>query len=273
MELKNSVTYKSTIGKRISDIRKNLGLNMEDFGKKMVPKASKGAVSNWENGYNLPNNQRLKTIAQLGNISVRELLETNISSSNNEYLGLVLKTLRKSKNMNQKSLSDLSGFSLKKISEHENGLSLLSEADIAIYSSVFDISKNELISKIDEYNDDNPEYTPSSIVFGNLVKEKRLQNNLSLDELSETLEVPKNKILKIEKGFFGDISINILHKIAEYCDISPRHIFELLDTFESYNEYKERAEMQNQIDDILRRLNYNDTKNIYEFIVKNNKQV
>lgn len=62
------------VGKRIRKIRKDKGLTMEEFGKLFDPIASKGVVSNWENNYNLPNNERLKRIAELGEITLNELL-------------------------------------------------------------------------------------------------------------------------------------------------------------------------------------------------------
>lgn len=62
------------LGIRIKDIRRTLGLTMEEFGKKFNPPASKGVVSNWENGYNNPNNARLQKISELGGISVNELI-------------------------------------------------------------------------------------------------------------------------------------------------------------------------------------------------------
>lgn len=75
MDLESKKEKNKVIGKRISDIRKSIGLTMEEFGSRMTPPASKGAVSNWENGYNLPNNERLKRIAELGNVPVLYLLE------------------------------------------------------------------------------------------------------------------------------------------------------------------------------------------------------
>lgn len=62
------------IGNRIKSIRKNLGLTTEKFANYFDPPASKGTISKWENGHYLPNNERLKIIASLGNISVDELL-------------------------------------------------------------------------------------------------------------------------------------------------------------------------------------------------------
>lgn len=63
------------IGHRIKLIRRKLGLTMEDFGALFEPKASKGVVSNWENNYNLPNNERLKRISELGKVSMAYLLK------------------------------------------------------------------------------------------------------------------------------------------------------------------------------------------------------
>lgn len=60
------------VGLRIKSIRKGLGLNQFDFAKKI--NATVPAVSNWENGRNLPNSERLKEIADLGNLTVNELL-------------------------------------------------------------------------------------------------------------------------------------------------------------------------------------------------------
>lgn len=66
---------KKEISNRIKSIRLNLGLTMEEFGRKLD--TSKGAVNNWEKEKSLPNNERLKRIAELGEISVEELLYGN----------------------------------------------------------------------------------------------------------------------------------------------------------------------------------------------------
>ncbi|XVH12018.1 helix-turn-helix domain-containing protein [Enterococcus faecium] len=47
---------------------------MEQLGGKLSPPASKGAVSNWENGYNLPNNTRLKQLSKVLDVSTTYLL-------------------------------------------------------------------------------------------------------------------------------------------------------------------------------------------------------
>nr|WP_260601314.1 helix-turn-helix domain-containing protein [Staphylococcus epidermidis] len=55
-------------------IRKNLGLTMEEFGNKFNSKAHKSIISKWEKGLTKPSNERLKEIADLGKISVNQLL-------------------------------------------------------------------------------------------------------------------------------------------------------------------------------------------------------
>ena len=63
------------IGKKIKNIRISLGDNMEEFGKRLSPVATKGTISKWENGKYIPNNDRLRQIAELGNVSIDFLFE------------------------------------------------------------------------------------------------------------------------------------------------------------------------------------------------------
>lgn len=64
---------KKIVGKKIHDIRVNLGLTLEQFGK--LVNAKKSDVYRWENGYHLPNKNRLKVIAMKGGIEVSQLLQ------------------------------------------------------------------------------------------------------------------------------------------------------------------------------------------------------
>ncbi|WP_312460592.1 helix-turn-helix transcriptional regulator [Proteiniclasticum sp.] len=63
---------KKEVGLRIKTIRQERGMTQEEFGK--LFNASKGNISLWENGSVLPNNERLKIIADLGSIAVNDLL-------------------------------------------------------------------------------------------------------------------------------------------------------------------------------------------------------
>lgn len=79
---------KKLVGKRIQAIRLEKGLTLEQFGEligaskssisewesgKHLPPA-KSIISRWEKGVMLPNNSRINKIAQLGNLTVNELL-------------------------------------------------------------------------------------------------------------------------------------------------------------------------------------------------------
>lgn len=64
---------KHQVGKRIQAIRFAKGMTLEEFGKMFG--ASKSNVRSWEIGKNLPNPERLKTIADFAGITVQYLLE------------------------------------------------------------------------------------------------------------------------------------------------------------------------------------------------------
>lgn len=64
---------KHKVGKRIQAIRFAKGMDQKQFSD--IIHATVSALSNWENGHNLPNKERLKNIADLAGITVQKLLE------------------------------------------------------------------------------------------------------------------------------------------------------------------------------------------------------
>ena len=60
------------VGARIREIRLARGMTLEEFGN--LFSASKSIASRWEKGKSIPNNIRIKAIAEMANISVQELL-------------------------------------------------------------------------------------------------------------------------------------------------------------------------------------------------------
>lgn len=66
---------KKRVGKRIKEIRINQGLTLEKFGA--LVNAKRSDVYRWEQGYHLPNKNRLKIIAMKGGVEVTELLQSN----------------------------------------------------------------------------------------------------------------------------------------------------------------------------------------------------
>lgn len=114
---------KKLVGKRIQAIRIEKGLTLDEFGKligaskssisewesgKHLPPA-KSIISRWEKGAMLPNSSRLNKIAQLGNITVNELLYGNnehdieeleqrlMEIPTKERVELILRVLRQTK--------------------------------------------------------------------------------------------------------------------------------------------------------------------------------
>lgn len=65
------------IGLRINKIRLDKGMTLDEFGKLFG--ASKSSVYGWEKGRNLPNKERLKQIAKIGDISISQLLKGDVS--------------------------------------------------------------------------------------------------------------------------------------------------------------------------------------------------
>lgn len=68
------ITNQTILAKNIKKIRQSLGMSMEEFGKEFETIAHKSLVSKWEKGLSKPNNERLKRIAELGDLSVNQLL-------------------------------------------------------------------------------------------------------------------------------------------------------------------------------------------------------
>lgn len=64
---------KKEVGERIKAIRNKGNWTLEEFGL-LVQNASKGLVSNWEKGVNIPSEKRLNLIAILGNTNVDSLI-------------------------------------------------------------------------------------------------------------------------------------------------------------------------------------------------------
>ena len=86
----NTTIDKKLIGERIKNIRQQRGMTLEEFGKMFG--ASKSNVRSWEIGKNLPNPERLKTIAKIADISVDTLLYGKMKERISKMLSQIAKT-------------------------------------------------------------------------------------------------------------------------------------------------------------------------------------
>lgn len=139
---------KIEVGKRIYIIRKSLGVTMKEFGERVgKPFASDSIVSRWEKGQSLPNNERLKRIAELSNKTVSELIENETSEL---FFGKRLTAYRKKAKLTQQGLAKESGFSRTYLSDVENGryrpsVELVKKVT-GVLSSKLSVSEEEIFS-------------------------------------------------------------------------------------------------------------------------------
>ena len=81
---------KNNLGNRIRSIRTKLGKSQEEFGKLFDPPAPKSAVSRWEHGGS-PNKKRLAKIAELGGVTVDELVSGSLLDAINTLTSVLYK--------------------------------------------------------------------------------------------------------------------------------------------------------------------------------------
>ncbi|MBU4642305.1 helix-turn-helix domain-containing protein [Bacillus toyonensis] len=75
---------KKKVGERINNIRVAGGWNLEEFGI-LINKTSRGNVSNWISGRNIPTKEKLNLIAMLGKVKPEFLLYGDMSEYSYEF--------------------------------------------------------------------------------------------------------------------------------------------------------------------------------------------
>jgi transcriptional regulator with XRE-family HTH domain len=92
---------KVAVGQRIKEIRTDLGLSMAKFGE-LLGDMPRSSVNNWERGINLPKNETLAKIAEVGNTTneyllygdqenqyIMELLEKKLNEADPRFASLI----------------------------------------------------------------------------------------------------------------------------------------------------------------------------------------
>ena len=91
---------KKAIGARIKSIRLEKGLTLHEFGN-MIGGADRSIASRWERGVSLPNNERLKTIAEIGGTTVDFLLYGSLDDYARSLLNDLEKELNEDDSINK----------------------------------------------------------------------------------------------------------------------------------------------------------------------------
>lgn len=216
---------KKKVGERIHEIRMNLSTkktSLEAFGKLLDPPSDKSSVRKWEIGMNLPNNERLKQIADLGGVSTDYIL---FGKELNGY-GKRIKEIRKDQGLTQVEFGHLfSPVVSKKTIESWESENLLPELE-----QFRKIGNLVGINYID-------------ILFGNTEN-----SNLALDIYSNinavenclrSFDLKPEEIMKSKEYF---INMNNLRKIQgdashsfEYLYLMSKRLSELVDQKDAYS--------------------------------------
>lgn len=203
-------TMKEEIGNRIKLIRKNLGLSMEDFGKLFTPKASKGVVSNWENNYNLPNNERLKKIAELGNVTTSYLLEGDIKVNFNE---IVWDDFQKDprKIAMLESIANTFGNTVRDLADS----AAVAFDDVDVQTN--DIQKNLFILRarefLDIYSPETIGLVASTLQRFNEIHDEIQNTNKSTNELKEYIETEINEMIELSQVVYDSVKETLYNEI------------------------------------------------------------
>lgn len=94
-----------SLGQKIKAIRLEREETLEVFGKKFEPIANRGLVSRWENNFIVPNPDRIKKIAELGNLTVEELLKDDNPLASFSDLELINELQRRAAARNENTRS------------------------------------------------------------------------------------------------------------------------------------------------------------------------
>jgi transcriptional regulator with XRE-family HTH domain len=133
------------LGDRIKRIRLSKGLNQSQFGESFEPAAARSIVSRWESGKSVPNAKRLRKIAELGGISVSELLNGSIDElidSTADYLYSVY-----SQNFDENSMPKTDGVKslIHKINTHEDTSTYEDQDFVSALSIILTIDNDEYV--------------------------------------------------------------------------------------------------------------------------------
>lgn len=75
IKMKKPTATELEIGRRIKRIRLSKGMTLEEFAELFDPAPGTSVISKWERGMSKPNPKRIKRMADIGNLTVEELLE------------------------------------------------------------------------------------------------------------------------------------------------------------------------------------------------------
>ncbi|MEX5936051.1 helix-turn-helix domain-containing protein [Mammaliicoccus sciuri] len=131
------------LGRKLKNIRLYNGLTQEEFGDKFL--VTKSLVSKWESGRNKPNPDRLKKIAEFGNITVEEIIQ-EIEESPHLLVGKRIRSIRLKNGMTMSSFGNyIDNVKSGVVSNWENGKQLPNKLRLIKIAKLGNMSVDELL--------------------------------------------------------------------------------------------------------------------------------
>ena len=146
-----------TTGERIKDIRLELGETLEEFGKRFNPPANRSLVSGWENNRYTPNPERLKVIAEIGGMPVKDLISTHSLGERIKRIRVSRKeTLEKFAENIIKASSNSVKTGKSNVSRWEKGLNKPNDITLQAIAKLGNTTVNELLNSnpLSDYSTD-----------------------------------------------------------------------------------------------------------------------
>lgn len=140
-------------------------------------------------------------------------------SKDYEEFGNKIRELRLRGNLTQGELAKLMGISKTSVVNYETGTRKIPLTLIRKFSKFFNVSLDELLCvSIDDENEikGDPEY---ETVVDNNLRDLRIERNISLEEMSEELEIPADVLTGFESGY-RNIPLPYLMKFARFFGVS-----------------------------------------------------
>ena len=143
-----------TTGERIKDIRLEHGYTLKDFGIEIgkcldSDRVKESIISRWENNISLPNNERLKVIAELGGMPVKDLVSTH-------SVGERIKRIRLEKGMSKTEFGKLFETTGSLVNKWETGQVTPSESRLKNIAELGNTTVNRLLNSnpLSDYSTD-----------------------------------------------------------------------------------------------------------------------
>ena len=151
-----------TTGGRIKDIRIEHGYTLKDFGIEIgkrlgSERVKEGIISRWENNISLPNNERLKVIAEIGGMPVKDLISTHSLGERIKRIRVSRKeTLEKFAENIIKASSDSVKTGKSNVSRWEKGLNKPNDITLQAIAKLGGITVNQLLNSnpLSDYSTD-----------------------------------------------------------------------------------------------------------------------